>query len=170
MSVSWYWFMVIHFIVFQQTECLIRASMTLLKVPFIFPKHFFSSQQATFIKVCTQEFSMDLLHWVLDCLYSGSSRNAEKVPVPGAGRLRECKNTEFAWELRKTGFCEGGLDQSCPLTRVSVRRASSVYSLDVVGFIKVVEFCFLVAVFIIWLFWTNLALFDVVVFGSRHNF
>lgn len=34
-----------------QTECLIRASMTLLKVPFIFPKHFFSSQQATFIKL-----------------------------------------------------------------------------------------------------------------------
>lgn len=32
--------------------------------------------------------------------------------------------------------------------RVSVRRASSVYSLDVVGFIKVVELCFLVAVFI----------------------
>ena len=48
------------FIVFQQTECLIRASMTLLKVPFIFPKHFFSSQQATFIKVCIQEFSMYL--------------------------------------------------------------------------------------------------------------
>ena len=22
--------------------------------------------------------------------------------------LRECKNTEFVWELRKTGFCEGG--------------------------------------------------------------
>ncbi|KAL9954770.1 hypothetical protein ACROYT_G042345 [Oculina patagonica] len=34
-----------------QTECLIRASMTLLKVPFIFPKYFFSSQQATFIKL-----------------------------------------------------------------------------------------------------------------------
>ena len=33
--------------------------------------------------------------------------------------------------------------------RVSVRRASSVYSLDVVGFINVVEVCFLVAVFII---------------------
>lgn len=34
-----------------QTECLIRASMTLLKVPFIFPKYFFCSQQATFIKL-----------------------------------------------------------------------------------------------------------------------
>ena len=28
--------------------------------------------------------------------------------VPGAGRFRECENTEFAWELSKTGFCEGG--------------------------------------------------------------
>ena len=45
--------------------------------------------------------------------------------------------------------------------RVSVRSASPVYSLDVVGFINVVEFCFQVAVFItvislaarfIWLF------------------
>jgi len=34
-----------------QTECLIRASMTLLKVPFVFPKYFFCSQQATFIKL-----------------------------------------------------------------------------------------------------------------------
>ena len=32
--------------------------------------------------------------------------------------------------------------------RVSVRRTSSVYSLDVVGFIKVVEFSFPVSVFI----------------------
>ena len=41
---------------------------------------------------------------------SGHPRDAKKVPVPGAGRLRECKNTEFVGELRKTGFCEGGLD------------------------------------------------------------
>ena len=26
----------------------------------------------------------------------------------GAGRLWECKNTEFVWELRKTLFSEGG--------------------------------------------------------------
>ena len=25
----------------------------------------------------------------------------------GTGRLREYKNTEFVWELRKTRFCEG---------------------------------------------------------------
>ena len=41
---------------FQQTECLIRGSMTLLKVPFIFPKYFFCSQQATFINVGEDNF------------------------------------------------------------------------------------------------------------------
>ena len=25
-----------------------------------------------------------------------------------AGRLRECNNTEFVWELRKREFCEDG--------------------------------------------------------------
>ena len=40
---------------------------------------------------------------------SGHPRNAKKVSITGAGRLRESKNTEFVWELRKTGFCEGGL-------------------------------------------------------------
>ena len=44
-----------------------------------------------------------------DVIYSGISRKrtpsgAKKVPVTGAGRLRECKNTEFVWELRKTGL------------------------------------------------------------------
>ncbi|XP_022784369.1 integrator complex subunit 7-like [Stylophora pistillata] len=34
-----------------QTECLIRASMTLVKAPFIFSKYFFCSQQSTSIKV-----------------------------------------------------------------------------------------------------------------------
>jgi len=48
------------------------------------------------------------------------------VFVPGAGRLRECKNAEFVWELSKTGFCEGGRKWSCPLTRVSIMRASTV--------------------------------------------
>ena len=30
------------------------------------------------------------------------------------------------WRLRKTGFCESGRNYSCPLTRVSVRRTSTV--------------------------------------------
>ena len=40
---------------------------------------------------------------------SGQPRDAKKVSSTGAGRLRECKNTEFVLELRKTGFCVGGL-------------------------------------------------------------
>jgi len=35
-------------------------------------------------------------------------RDSKKMFVPGAGRLRECKNTDFVWELKKTRFCEGG--------------------------------------------------------------
>ena len=31
-----------------------------------------------------------------------------KLSVARAGRLQECKNTEFVWDMRKTGFCEGG--------------------------------------------------------------
>ena len=44
--------------------------------------------------------------------YSGSSRERThsghaKMSVTGASRLRECKNTEFVWELRKMGFWKG---------------------------------------------------------------
>ena len=56
----------------------------------------------------------------------GYPRVAKKVSVTGAGRLWECQNTEFVWELRKTGFCEGGCKQSCPLTRVRVTVSQSV--------------------------------------------
>ena len=38
----------------------------------------------------------------------GYPRVAKKVSVTGAGRLRECENTEFVCELSKTGICEGG--------------------------------------------------------------
>ena len=34
----------------------------------------------------------------------GHPRDAKKVPLTGAGHLQECKNTEFVWELRKTGL------------------------------------------------------------------
>ena len=62
--------------------------MTFLKVPFIFPKYFFSSQQATFIKVCSQEFSMDLLNWVLDYWYSGSSRKQTYLGLASYGNVK----------------------------------------------------------------------------------
>ena len=35
-------------------------------------------------------------------------RDSKKVFVTGAGRLAECKSTDFVWELKKTRFCEGG--------------------------------------------------------------
>ena len=34
---------------------------------------------------------------------------AKKVSETGADLLRECKNSDFVWELRKMRFCEGGL-------------------------------------------------------------
>ena len=36
----------------------------------------------------------------------------------GNVRLRECKTTEFVWELKR-GFKQGGRKWSCALTRVS---------------------------------------------------
>ena len=49
----------------------------------------------------------------VEALVSGHPRVAKMVPITGAGRLRECKNTKFVWELRKTGFCGGGVKYSC---------------------------------------------------------
>ena len=44
----------------------------------------------------------------METLVSGHPWDAKKVLVTGVGRLREYKTTEFDWELRKAGFCEGG--------------------------------------------------------------
>lgn len=33
---------------------------------------------------------------------------AWKTCVTGASRLQGCKNTEFEWQLREKGFCDGG--------------------------------------------------------------
>ena len=38
----------------------------------------------------------------------GHPREAEKVSVTGAGRLRKCVNTEFVRARVQTGFCQGG--------------------------------------------------------------
>ena len=37
---------------------------------------------------------------------SGHLWEAKKVSITWAGRLPECKNIQFLWVLRKTGFCE----------------------------------------------------------------
>ena len=44
----------------------------------------------------------------VEALVSGHPRGVKKVSITGVVRLRESKNTEFVWELRKTGFCESG--------------------------------------------------------------
>ena len=44
----------------------------------------------------------------LEVLVSGHPRGVKKVSKTGAVRFRECKITEFVWELGKTGFCESG--------------------------------------------------------------
>ena len=45
----------------------------------------------------------------VEAVVRGHPRTAKKVSVTGAGSLRECQNTAFVWELRKTAFCESGL-------------------------------------------------------------
>ena len=40
----------------------------------------------------------------VEAVVSGHPQNAKKVFATGAGRLQECKDTEFEWELRKTGL------------------------------------------------------------------
>ena len=37
-------------------------------------------------------------------MYLQNKLDVKKVSASGAGRLRECKNTEFVWELGKTRF------------------------------------------------------------------
>ena len=44
----------------------------------------------------------------VEALLSRHPQIVKKVSVTGAGHVRECKSTEFVWELRKMGFCEGG--------------------------------------------------------------
>lgn len=50
-----------------------------------------------------------------------------KVSVTEAGHLQKCKNTEFLWELRKMGICDGGHMYHCLLAKVPVRRVSTVF-------------------------------------------
>ena len=50
----------------------------------------------------------------VEAFTSGHPWEVKKMSAIEAGRLQECKNTEFLRELRKTGFCE---------FKVTVRRA-----------------------------------------------
>ena len=49
----------------------------------------------------------------MEALVSGHPRDMKKGYITGVGCLRECKNTEFVWEIRKMGFCEGGRKKNC---------------------------------------------------------
>ena len=59
------------------------------------------------------------IYITVEALVSGQPRVAKIVPVTRAGHLRECENTEFVWESRKTGFCEGG-GRKCPLGKLTL--------------------------------------------------
>ena len=50
-----------------------------------------------------------------DCRYRTVVRNAKKLSVIEAGRLRECKNTEFVWELRKRGVAKAAIKRAVHL-------------------------------------------------------
>ena len=50
------------------------------------------------IEFCSQKCN------TVEALVSRLPQDVKKVSVTGAGRLQECKNTEFDWELRKTGL------------------------------------------------------------------
>ena len=50
-----------------------------------------------------------------DCRYRTVVRNAKTLSVIEAGRLRECKNTEFVWELRKTGVAKAAIKRAVHL-------------------------------------------------------
>lgn len=97
-------------------------------------------------KICKTTPSLSILN-VNDCLlhqyssivgektlhkpnYNGTGGHCQDMKnmcVTGASRLQGCKDTEFEWQLREKGFCDGGNKQNRPLTRVSVRRVSTVH-------------------------------------------
>lgn len=91
---------------FQQTECLIRASMTLLKVPFIFPKYFFCSQQATFVKVSKVYF---VVFFVCTCV-TVQDDCARKVIFWKKWSLKLCNAVNFSFDWTKSeDFCSSNI-------------------------------------------------------------
>ena len=58
--------------------------------------------------------------FTVEALVSGHPQDVKRMSITGAGGLRECKNTEVVWELRKTGFVKAVVSravclQGCPL-------------------------------------------------------
>ena len=48
--------------------------------------------------------ALDILGSTGKALVSRHPRGVKKVSITGAGRLRECENSEFAWEFNKMEF------------------------------------------------------------------
>ena len=58
--------------------------------------------------------------FTVEALVSGHPQDVKRMSITGACCLRECKNTEVVWELRKTGFVKAVVSravclQGCPL-------------------------------------------------------
>ena len=61
----------------------------------------------------------------LEAVVTRHPRGVKKVTITGAGRLRECKITEFVWELRKQGFVIAVVSRAvrlreCPLGQLAL--------------------------------------------------
>ena len=52
---------------------------------------------------------------IVEALVSGHPRGVKEVSITGVVRFRESKNTEFVWEMKKTGFRDSGRLRKCPL-------------------------------------------------------
>ena len=57
--------------------------------------------------IIERDFPQNQEENTVEVLISRHPWYAKKVSVTGAGCLLEFKNTDFVWELRRTGFCEG---------------------------------------------------------------
>ena len=56
----------------------------------------------------------------MEALACGHPREAKKVSVIGASRLRKCKNTEFVRGLSKRGFVKVAVSKAVPVREFSL--------------------------------------------------
>ena len=129
--VSWWWIPFTMFVVFMILSERKRKStvFTCFKLMYTFPFNiclFKCSLTTTATRLAKQH-----LHWVswmwmiVFCIsiplllerrhYTNQTTVEQadtvrtwKTCITGASRLQGCKNTEFEWQLREKGFCDGG--------------------------------------------------------------
>ena len=99
-----------------------------------------------------------------DCRYRTVVRNAKKLSVIEAGRLRECKNTEFVWELRKRGVAKAAIKRAVHLLQCAKENFHCACALLVVQlFLNISPHCVpwhalipvFTATFFLWAFWAS---------------